>query len=623
MNDLISIITASFSLLSVVICMVLLRRRGEAADLTPLTPRFDALEAANAKVLEALRAEALRDRSEAGEAAARLRTELAGSSQTLQQSVTSLLADLGGRQQTSLDRFAEQVKGMADGAQEQGRSIRDEVSRSLQLVGDATASQLKVGGEAQQQSLATFASKLTTMSQAADNAGRDLRQEITQSLTSLGGAMTAQAKLEAEQQRAGLDGFAKRLETLQASLEQRLQSLTENLAQTLTRFRDESRAVSAESRKESTTAINSLQLAVKAELASNAAQLQQQLGQIGDATEKRLESLRATVDQRLNQLQADNASKLEQMRQTVDEKLQGTLERRLGESFRLVSERLEQVQRGLGDMQSLANGVGDLKKVLVNVKTRGTWGECQLGTLLEQMLAPDQYDSNVATIPGSNHRVEFAIRFPDRDGDASKTVWLPIDAKCPMEDYQRLVEAAEQADAEGVRDNAAKLESRIRASAKDIATKYVASPHTTDFAIMFIPTEGLYAELLRMPGLQERLQQEFRVLIAGPTNLAAILNTIQMGFRSLAIQQRSGEVWKVLSGVKTEFTKFGGVLEKVKKQLNTASNTIDEATSRTRVMERKLREVQELPLGQSPVTFDFVEPMGDLDEPTPAADEAA
>ena len=285
------------------------------------------------------------------------------------------------------------------------------------------------------------------------------------------------------------------------------------------------------------------------------------------------------------------------MRTTVDEKLQSTLEKRLGESFKLVSERLEAVQRGLGDMQTLAAGVGDLKRVLTNVKTRGTWGEYQLGDILEQILTPDQYEKNVQPKPSSKEVVEYAVKLPGRD--SASQVWLPIDAKFPQEDYQRLLEAAEAADDEGVESSTAKLVRAVQQSAKDISQRYLEPPYTTDFAILFLPTEGLYAEVLRQPGMIENLQQNYRVVVAGPTTLSAILNSLRMGFRTLAIEKRSSEVWEVLAAVKTEFGKFGDVLKKVKKQLDTASRTIDDTGTRTRVMERALRGVETLPTDQA------------------------
>ena len=318
-----------------------------------------------------------------------------------------------------------------------------------------------------------------------------------------------------------------------------------------------------------------------------------QLRQLTQSNDQKLDRMRETVQAQLVALQEDNSKKLEAMRQTVDEKLHATLEKRLGESFQMVSERLEQVHKGLGEMQTLAAGVGDLKKALTNVKTRGSWGEIQLGALLEQLLAPSQFESNVATKPGSSERVEFAIVLPGR-GDVGK-VYLPIDAKFPQEDYQRLLEAQEAADAAGAEASAKALEIRIKAEAKDIRDKYLSPPHTTDFGILFLPVEGLYAEVLRRTGLYETLMREYHVTVAGPTTLAAILNSLQMGFRTLAIEKRSSEVWMLLSAVKTEFGKFGDILDRTNKKLQEASNVMDDAARKSRTIERKLKGVQSLP----------------------------
>ncbi len=323
-----------------------------------------------------------------------------------------------------------------------------------------------------------------------------------------------------------------------------------------------------------------------------------QFGLLTQTTDKKLDMLREAVEQRLQAIQADNARQLDQMRATVDEKLQGTLEKRLGESFKQVSERLEQVSKGLGEMQSLATGVGDLKKVLTNVKTRGTWGEVQLGAMLEQVLTPDQYAANVAVKEGGE-RVEFAIKLPGRGEDENEMVWLPVDAKFPVEDYQRLMDAQEKADAESAEGAAKQLEARIRQCAGDICSKYLNPPKTTDFGILFLPTEGLFAEVIRRTGLVEVVQRECRVVIAGPTTLWALLNSLQMGFRTLAIQKRSSEVWNLLSAVKTEWTKYGDVLTKVQKKIHEASDTIEQAQTRTRAIGRKLKDVQELPAAEA------------------------
>jgi len=320
-----------------------------------------------------------------------------------------------------------------------------------------------------------------------------------------------------------------------------------------------------------------------------------QLVAMAKLNEEKIEAMRQTMATQLRTLQEDNTRKLEQMRATVDEKLQTTLEKRLGQSFKQVSERLEQVYKGLGEMRALASGVGDLKKVLTNVKTRGTWGEIRLSHILEQILTPDQYDLNVATKKNSNDRVEFAIKLPGQGAEKDKVVWMPIDSKFPQEDYQRLMDAQEAADKELADKSIRNLEMRIKAEAKYIKDKYLDPPHTTDFGIMFLPVEGLYAEVLRRPGLCDNLQREHRIVVTGPTTLAALLNSLQMGFRTLAIEKRSSEVWELLGVVKTEFGKFGDVLAKTKKKLQEASQTIDKAEVRTRAIERKLRKVQEIP----------------------------
>jgi len=335
--------------------------------------------------------------------------------------------------------------------------------------------------------------------------------------------------------------------------------------------------------------------------------------QIGSATtvqNAQFETLRGAVEHRLERLQQDNSAKLEQMRQTVDEKLHATLEKRLSESFRHVSERLELVHKGLGEMQTLAAGVGDLKKVLSNVKTRGVFGETQLAALLEQVMAPEQYEKNVATRPGSKERVEFAIRMPGQD----RHVLLPIDAKFPIEDYQRLQAAQEAGDRAALEMAERALETRVKLEAKTIAEKYVEPPHTTDFAVLYLPFESLFAEVLRRPGLFDQIQRQHRVTICGPTNMLAVLNSLQMGFRTLAIQQRSSEVWKVLGTVKSEFGKFAEVLANTKRQLQTVANTIDQAEVRTRQIERKLKDVEALPGAETQESLQLEEdrPAGDL-----------
>ena len=323
---------------------------------------------------------------------------------------------------------------------------------------------------------------------------------------------------------------------------------------------------------------------------------------------KSLEGVRAIVDLRLKELQKDNAQQIDKMRATVDEKLQGTLEKRLGESFKLVSDRLEQVHQGLGAMRQLASDVGGLQKVLANVKTRGGWGEVQLGALLEQVLTPEQFARNVKTRDESGDHVEFAIKLPGDENGAP--VWLPIDAKFPTEDYQRLLAAQEQGNARAVDEAMKSLETQLKKCAKDICQKYINPPRTTDFALMFLPTEGLYAEAIRRVGLVEQVQRDCRVVFAGPTTLAALLNSLQMGFRTLAIQKRSSEVWNLLAGVKTEFGKFGDALSAAKEKLDQAARKMEDVDVRSRAITRKLRDVEELPSNPQPMLRDL---LGDAD----------
>lgn len=373
----------------------------------------------------------------------------------------------------------------------------------------------------------------------------------------------------------------------------------QELTQTLGTFQQSLVQQSAEATRTQNSQMDAFaqQLALLQKTLSDTLTLQVQ--QLSEANARRLSEMRGTLETQLAQLQINNAAKLDEMRQTVDEKLQTTLQARLGESFKQVADRLEQVHKGLGEMNTLAQGVGDLKHLLTNVKTRGMFGEAQLASLLEQVMAPDQYAAQHATIPGSKNRVDFAIRLPGRSEDG-QPVWLPIDAKFPNEDYERLLDAQSRADAVQAELCSKALEARVRLEAKSITEKYIEPPYTTDFAILFLPTEGLYAEVLRRPGLIESLQRDYRVTLAGPTTLMAMLNSLQMGFRTLALEKRSSEVWQVLGAVKTEFGKFGDVLAKVKEQTQTVLNTLDKAQTRSNVMHRALRQVEALPEAQVP-----------------------
>jgi DNA recombination protein RmuC len=385
-----------------------------------------------------------------------------------------------------------------------------------------------------------------------------------------------------------LTPLAGKLDSLQSSQERTDRSVRDEIAQ----FRAEMKTGAHQEREELTVSLKSF----------------------SDSVEQKMAAVGKLVDEKLKQIQEDNTRQLDRMRETVDEKLQSTLEKRLGESFKQVSERLEQVHQGLGDMRTLAAGVGDLKKVLTNVKSRGTWGEVQLGALLEEILAPEQYAKNVKINENSNDFVEFAIKLPGQGDANADPLWIPVDAKFPVEDYQRLLDAQERADITAADDAVRQLETSIKKSAKDISQKYLAPPKTTDFGIMFLPSEGLYAEVIRRTALVQLLQREYHIVVTGPTTFAAILNSLQMGFRSLAIQQRSSEVWKVLGEVKTEFGKFGDLLDAVHKKLVNATDSMDDVRKRSRAIQRKLRNVQDLPGASAEVLLEDKTP-AELEEP--------
>ena len=374
-------------------------------------------------------------------------------------------------------------------------------------------------------------------------------------------------------------------------LAEQLENQERRLRDELARARFESAESAARDRNEISETMGELNNRILGTLSEISRTQLDQLEKLGGQMDRAAER----QERHLRTLSETNADQLRELREVVDEKLQGTLEKRLAESFKQVSERLQQVHEGLGEMRNLATGVGDLKRVLTNVKVRGTWGEYQLEALLEQLLTPQQYEKNVAVRPSSNERVEFCIRLPGRDPGGQNTVWLPIDAKYPHEDFKRLADASEDGDRELVRQAQARLQREILKCAQTISDKYIQPPHTTDFAVMFLPTEGLYAEVLRDGVLAERLQNEFRVVVAGPTTLGALLNSLQMGFRTLTIEQRSSEVWQTLAEVRSEFTKFGTIIERVQKKLASASDEMDRARSKTKTIESRLRKVEELP----------------------------
>lgn len=626
MTEVLLIACITLLLTCLALLIILLRRRdgGVIRDDEPILRRLESIESEARATPTAMRDELTRGRAEASETARQLRGEvaaqLAGTNTAIQEGGRLLREDVTKAIGTFVDSALGQIRDSAAGQRERLEAFS---ARIAALTSDVN-SRLKEGHERSEKQIAD-------MQQLVAENSRRAREETNAAVGEFRKSVIEQLGLSAAGQKAQLDAFGvrlgevatatdQRLTAAREMLEARLTTIQEASAKQLGEVREEGKSAAQATRTEITSALKAFQESLKQQLEENTvavrrnlSEVVENLGKIAGSNEKRMEELRLLVDQRLKEIQEDSTKKLDQVRLTVDEKLQGTLEKRLGESFKLVSDRLEQVHKGLGEMQTLASGVGDLKKVLSNVKARGTWGEAQLGNILEQVLTKEQYEQNVATKPGSAERVEFAIKLPGAAEDPANPLWLPIDAKCPLEDYDRLVKASEQGDADGVREATKQLEARIRACGKMIAEKYLSPPSTTDFGILFVPTEGLYAEILRCPGLADSIQRESRVMVAGPTTLWAILSSLQMGFRTLAIEKRSSEVWKVLSAVKTEFGKFGDVFKKVKKKLDEASNTLEDASVRTRAMERRLRTVDELPVDKASELLGLAAPPTDLD----------
>lgn len=562
------------------------------------------------------REEITRTREELGNAAREQRQELMGTFKTFGDSVVQRMTEVADVQKGQLQTFSDQLVIFAQASGERldgvraesalgAKQLREEVVTMLKNISETVTNTMSGLGSAQKAQLEAFASHLASFAQVSGekidavriesaNAAKQLREEVVATLNSISETMAKTMKDLAGAEKVQLDAFSAQMANLTKTSGDKLDGIRTESSNNAKQLREEIIATLKGITEATTQTMGELANAQKIRLETMSSAIMK----LSDSNEKKLEAVRLTVEGKLQSIQNDNAKQLEEMRKTVDEKLQGTLEKRLGESFKQVSDRLEQVHKGLGEMQTLATGVGDLKKVLTNVKTRGTWGEIQLGLLLEQVLNPDQFSTNVATKDGGE-RVEFAIRLPGQGTDMNETVWLPIDAKFPNEDYQRLVEAQELADVEAVEAAGKQLENRVKMCARDISDKYLNPPNTTDFAILYLPIEGLFAEVIRRVGLTEITQREHRVVIAGPTTLWSILNSLQMGFRTLTIQKRSSEVWNLLAAVKTEWTKYGDILDAVQKKIQQASDTIDKAKTRSRAVGRKLKDVQELPNGEA------------------------
>jgi DNA recombination protein RmuC len=536
----------AFSCLLLLVVLLQVRKlsilNAQAIDLSPVLNRMDWLQTIREQADRSARDEAVRNRLEQNVQSQGLRSE-----------VVSSLTGIG-------DSLSGKLEGFSRLNDQRTELLRSGLEQRLDFF--TTESGRKVDGLTQ--SLVASSAKVQD-----DLSNRLLELKLLWETT-----IKETHKLQNQQS----DSTLSAIRILQTAVDTRLSTVAQQTTQSLSEMEKSLRAQAQQLRQETGISFNTLGDSVLSTLTS-----------ISQMQKAELAEIRTTVDARLLHIQAENEKKLEQMRQTVDEKLQGTLEARLGESFKQVSERLEQVYMGLGEMKTLATGVGDLKRVLTNVKTRGMWGEVQLGAIMEDILTSDQFEKNVAT-SRTGERVEYAVKLPGRDGN-NEPVWLPIDAKFPLEDYQRLIHASERGDGEAVERASRQLETTLRVSAKLLSEKYLEPPFTTDFGILFLPAEGLYAEAVRRPGLAESILREHRVVLSGPSTVAAVLNALQMGFRTQAIQKRSSEVWETLGSVKSEFGKYADVLARVKKKLGEAQNTIESAEARTRAIQRRLRDV--------------------------------
>jgi DNA recombination protein RmuC len=551
-------------------------------------------------------------RAESATGAKQLREEVVATLRTIAETITNTMSGLASTQTIQFEGFANQLASFAQASGEKldgvraesttgAKHLREEVVTTLNSISETMAKTIKDLAVAEKIQLEEFSGQIASLTKTSSEkldgiraesatGAQQLREGVVTTLNSISETMATTIKDLAVAEKVQLETFAGQIATLTKTSGDKLDGIRTESATGGKQLREEVIATLKGITDTTTKTMGEVANVQKGQLEI----MSSTIAQLSDSNEKKLEAIRLTVEGELRLMQSDNSKQLEQMRQTVDEKLQGTLEKRLGESFKQVSERLEQVHKGLGEMQTLATGVGDLKKVLTNVKTRGTWGEVQLGTLLEQVLNPDQFAANVST-KDAGERVEFAVKLPGQGTDKDETLWLPIDAKFPIEDYQRLMDAQERADVDGVEVAGKQLENRVKACARTISEKYLNPPKTTDFGILFLPIEGLFAEVIRRTGLIETIQRESRVIIAGPTTLWSILNSLQMGFRTLAIQKRSSEVWNLLAAVKTEWMKYGEVLEGVQRKLHQASETIEKAKVRSRAIGRKLSDVQELP----------------------------
>jgi DNA recombination protein RmuC len=593
-------------LLQIVLVTLLGSLRKTSSDPKQLTNQLDLVGKGLERVEGSLREEISTNRQEAKQDSRSQRDEITAALRNFSDSLFNVVCETAGSQKLELTAFGQslqtQVGGLASIVTGQLQSFSVELT-------DLTR---------------TNEAKLEHLRSTVDNRLVSLQRDSGTQLTQIREATRQDSRLQSDQLSTSLKDFNEstlgglrdmsesqrsQSHSLSESVDTRLRQLQSDTAVRLDQMREETKQESRFQREEVNTSLKNFNDSLLNGLREMSESQRAQSSALSDSMETRLNVLRETVDAKLKDIQENNSLKLEEMRLTVDEKLHGTLEKRLGEAFSLVTGQLEQVHKGLGEMQSLATGVGDLKRALTNVKTRGGWSETQLGALLEDMLAPNQYDKNFKPRETGEAVVEYAIKLPNRDG-SGEPVWLPIDAKFPIETYNRLVDSQEKADLDAINIETKALEMRIKGCAKDICEKYLNPPRTTDFGIMFLPTEGLYAEVIRRASLVETVRRDYNVTIVGPSTLSAFIASLQMGFRTLAIQERTSEVWKLLGAVKTQFGKFGDVLEGVRKKLEQATSSMDSAAVRTRVIERKLRAVEELPATEALVLLGAV----DLDE---------
>lgn len=586
MESFLPIITVTLLGVIIIIQIVQIFRK-VSVDLGPIEQALSTVEKSYERVERAVREEIANNREELASLSRQSREELSNTLKGFNDSLVNGMAQMANSQKSHLDVFSERLDKLTQSNEQKLGTMRETVEQRL------SGMQVDSG------------KKLDQMREESINASQKAREEVTGSLKDFSETLVKTLNDLGLNQRNQLRDVLDQLAKLTGTTESKLEAQKSTIDERLKQIQSEGSASAKAMREDVNNSLKNFNDSVLKGLTGMADSQQKQMASFSsqltgltESNQQKLDALKTAVEDKLKSIQEDNAKQLDQMRATVDEKLQGTLEKRLGESFKQVSERLEQVHKGLGEMQLLATGVGDLKKVLTNIKTRGTWGEVQLGVLLEQVLAPDQYAKNVGT-KDAGERVEFAIKLPGKNEDHNDIVWLPIDAKFPVEDYQRLMDAQEKADAVASEAAAKQLEVRIKQCANDICKKYLNPPKTTDFGILFLPTEGLFAEVIRREGLAEYIQRECRVMIAGPTTLWSLLNSLQMGFRTLAIQKRSSEVWNLLSAVKTEWSQYGEILEKVKDKLESASKQIEKAQTRTRVIGRKLKDVQELPVTEA------------------------